>query len=210
MKAICICLPEAPARIEKAKSHFESHGLTDVDFFTGINAPVAGLATWHTYEIDHPGCGFRMGAKPTGCWLGHYMVWNAMTRMPDDAYLVLEDDAELHEGFAQKFEQALHDVPSDYAFLYVGHCCMQHVPMTHVKGDVYEVHTTNDAYGPIKSVMCTHAYVIRRTIVPYCLRTLRKCWAPVDIQLSREVFPNVKVYVVMPRIISQFDTVIPP
>jgi GR25 family glycosyltransferase involved in LPS biosynthesis len=199
MRAICICLPEYPERIEKAKAHFESHGL-DVEFFWGINAPVAGLATIHPYEVDHPGSGYRMGFKPTGCWLSHYMLWGAMTRMTDDAYLVLEDDAQLCDGFLEKFDQAMRDVPSDYAFLHPGHCCIQGRPMRHVAGDVYEC----------KDMVCTHAYVIRRNIVPYVMKTLRKCWAPIDIQLQLEVFPNVKTYAVVPRIVSQFDTNIPP
>jgi len=200
MHAICICLPEYPDKIEKAKAHFAERGLTDVSFFWGINAPVAGLATWHPYEVDHPGSGFRMGAKPTGCWLSHYMLWNAMTRMTDDAYLVLEDDAQLEEGFMDKWAQAMRDVPSDYSFLHLGHCCLAGRARQHVVGDVWET----------KEQMCTHAYVIRRGTVPLVLKTLRKCWAPIDIQLAREVFPLVKSYAVVPRIVSQFDTNIPP
>jgi GR25 family glycosyltransferase involved in LPS biosynthesis len=199
MRAICICLPEYPEKIEKAKAHFAERGLTDVEFFYGINAPIAGLATWHPYEVDHPGSGFRMGAKPTGCWLSHYMLWGAMTRMTDDAYLVLEDDAKLDVDFVPKFEQALRDVPSDYSFLHPGHCCIAGTPQTHVAGSIYEC----------KTMACTHAYVVRRSITPYLLKTLRKCWAPIDIQLAREIFPYVKTYAVVPRIVSQFDTVIP-
>ena len=199
MRAICICLPEYPERIEKAKAHFAARGL-DVALFYGINAPVAGLATWHAYEVDHPGEGYRMGPKQTGCWLSHYMLWNAMTRMPDDAYLVLEDDAQLCDGFKEKLDQALRDVPSDYQFLHPGHCCVEGTPMRHVAGSVYEC----------KDMLCTHGYVIRRNVTPYLLKTFRKCWAPIDIQLKLEVFPHVRTYAVVPRIISQFDTPLSP
>jgi GR25 family glycosyltransferase involved in LPS biosynthesis len=199
VRAICICLPEYPEKIEKARAHFAAHGLTDVEFFFGINAQVAGLATWHPYEVDHPGSGFRMGAKPTGCWLSHYMLWSAMTVMTEDAYLVLEDDARLHDGFMRDYEQAMHDVPSDYSFLHLGHCCIEGRPMRHVAGNVYEC----------KEQVCTHAYVLRRDTVPFLLKTLRKCWAPIDIQLQREIFPYVKTYAAVPRIVSQFDTNIP-
>ena len=200
VRAICICLPEYPEKIEKAKAHFADRGLTDVEFFWGINAPIAGLATWHPYEVDHPGSGFRMGAKPTGCWLSHYMLWNCLTRMPDDEYLVLEDDAQLDVGFMDSFAKAMRDVPSDYQFLHLGHCCMQGQPQRHVAGEVYES----------KAQLCTHAYVIRRTVTPFLLKTLRKCWAPIDIQLQIECFPHLKTYAVVPRIVAQFDTMIPP
>jgi hypothetical protein len=68
-----------------------------------------------------------------------------------------------------------------------------------VAGDVYES----------KAMQCTHAYVVRRNITPFLLKTLRKCWAPIDLQLQFEVFPYVKTFAVIPRIVSQFDTVIP-
>lgn len=199
MRAICLTLPEYPERAERARAHFAQHGLTDVEFFYGINAPVAGLATWHPYEVDHPGSGFRMGAKPTGCWLSHYMLWGAMTRMTDDAYLVLEDDAQLHDGFMDSWARAMRDVPSDYSFLHLGHCCMLGRDANYVAGDVYES----------KGMQCTHAYVLRRSLTPYLLKTLRKCWAPIDLQLQFEIFPYVKTFAVIPRIVSQFDTVLP-
>jgi GR25 family glycosyltransferase involved in LPS biosynthesis len=200
MRAICLCLPEYPEKIEKAKAHFAARGLTDVEFFWGINAPIAGLATIHPYEVDHPASGYRMGAKYTGHWLSSYMLWSCMAGMTDDAYLVLEDDAQLCEGFMEKWAQAMRDVPRDYDFLYLGNCCMQGKPARHIAGDVYES----------KGMLCTHAYVLRRATVPFLLKTIRKCWAPTDIQLQFEVFPHVKTYAVLPRIVAQFDTVIPP
>jgi GR25 family glycosyltransferase involved in LPS biosynthesis len=141
-----------------------------------------------------------MGAKPTGCWLSHYALWNAMTRMPDDAYLVLEDDAQLCEGFMEKWAQAMRDVPNDYQFLHLGHCCVEGRPTRHVAGDVYEC----------KEMLCTHGYILRRNTVPLLLKSLRKCWAPIDLQLRDEIFPRVKTYAVVPRIIAQFDTNISP
>jgi GR25 family glycosyltransferase involved in LPS biosynthesis len=200
MRAICLCLPEYPERAQSARSHFAEHGLVDVEFFQGINAPVAGLVTTLPYEIDHPFSGFRMGQKAVGCWLSHYMLWSCMTRMTDDAYLVLEDDAKLCDGFMDQWATAMRDVPSDYQFLHLGHCCTDGKPAELVAGNVYEC----------KSMQCTHAYVMRRNIAPFLLKTMRRCWAPVDIQLQLEVFPHVRTFAVMPRIVAQFDTILPP
>ena len=200
MHAICVTLPETPERMERSRAHFAQAGLTDVEFFTGINARVAGLATSHAYEIDNPGSGWRIGEKGTGCWLSFYMMWASVARMPDDAYLILEDDAQLCDGFMDKWAQAMRDVPSDYDFLFLGHCCMKDKPKRHVAGDIYES----------KGMMCGHAYVLRRSTVTFLLQKIRKCWAPLDIQLAHEVFPLVKVYAVMPRIVSQFNTDLAP
>jgi len=200
MKTFCICLPEYQVQIEKARTHFTASGLTDVDFFCGINAPVAGLDTSHLYEYDHPGSGFRMGAKGTGCWLSHYMLWNCLLRLPDEHFLVLEADAQFHDGFRDKFAQALRDTPANFDFLHLGHCCLKGHKTKPIVGLVHE---TN-------KMLCTHAYVIRRGCIPFLLKTLRKVWAPIDIQLQLECFPHLRTYAVMPRIVSQFDTELPP
>ena len=199
VRAICICLPEYPDQIQRAKDHFAEVGL-EVEFFWGIHAKIAGLATWHAYEYDHPGSGYRMGAKATGCWLSHYMLWNCMTRMVDDHYLVLENDAKLPPDFVARLAQAMSDAPADFDFLHVGHCCVEGHPKTHVKGDVWES----------KHAQCTHGYVVRRNILPFLLKTMRKIWAPIDIQMQLEVFPQLKTFIVWPRIVDQFDMNLPP
>jgi GR25 family glycosyltransferase involved in LPS biosynthesis len=197
MRASCIYLPEQPARVANAKAHFVERGLPDVEFFTGINAQVAGLATWHMYEVDNPG--FRIGPHPTGVWLSHYMLWSALNCLPDEHSLIFETDAQLDVDFKAKWAQAMQDVPPDFDFLFLGHCCMQGRPMSHVAGAIYES----------KEPVCLHAYVLARKCIPFLLKSLRKCWAPIDMQLVREVFPHVKTYVVLPRIAAQFDTYIP-
>lgn len=200
MRTVCICLPEYPEQIEKAKAHFDAVGLTDYEFLWGINAPVAGLATSHVYERDHPGSGFRMGAKPTGIWLSHWIAWNVLMRYPDDRFLILETDAMFHDGWQVKLGQALNDAPSNFDFLHIGHCCMEGHPREHVAGDVYES----------KHAQCTHGYIVARKCFPLLLRTLRKVWAPIDVQLQLECFPHLLTYAVMPRIVSQHGTVLSP
>lgn len=199
MRSFCISLPEQPAKRERATAHFRFHGVAP-EFFTGINAPVAGLTTSHTYERDHPGTGFRMGSAPTGCWLSHYMLWGALALQPEEHFLVLEDDAKLCDEFAGKFRAAVANTPRDFDFLHVGHCCLKGHPQTHVTPDIVET----------KCVQCTHAYVVARKCLPFLLQTMRRVWAPIDIQLQLEAFPHLKTYAVVPRIVDQFNTEIPP
>lgn len=200
LRAVCICLPEYPEQIIAAQEHFKAVGLDGCEYVWGFHAPTAGLATSHVYERDHPGSGFRMGEKPTGIWLSHYMAWNCLMRYPDDHFLVLETDAKFEDGWKDKFDQALKDAPSNWDFLHVGHCCMEGHDRKHVAGLVWES----------KSMQCTHAYVVARKCLPFVLRTLRKVWAPIDIQMQLECFPHLHTFAVMPRIISQFNTILPP
>lgn len=200
MKTICLCLPEYPEAIEKAKAHFEASGLTDVEFIWGINAPVAGLATSHCYDLDHPGTNFKMGAKPTGIWLAHIIAWSVAMQFSDEYIMVLETDAQFHDGWKEKLEESVKIAPSNADFIYPGSCCTEGHERTWVGGDVWEC----------KHVQCTHCYIVRRAVLPFMLKTIRKCYAPIDIQMQLECFPHLKVYAILPRIVSQFNTVIPP
>lgn len=203
MKTYCLCLPEYPDKIEAATKHFTDAGVGNVEFFWGINATAAGLdglSTVNTYEIDNPGSGYRMGPKPTGIWLSHYMLLNHIMHTNAEHAMILEDDAKFEDGWKPKLEQALKDVPSNFDFLHPGYCCAEGHPRTHVKGDVYET----------KHAQCTHCYVVRRGAIPFVLGRLRKIWSPIDIAFVFEVFPHLRTYAIMPRLVSQFNTVIPP
>ncbi len=204
MKTICLCLPEYPDQIEAAKKHFEESGLYDVEFFWGINAEVAGLATEHPYERDNPGTGFKIGYKCTGIWLSHYMLWSALSRGNEEHYMILETDAKFLDGWKQKLDDALKIIPTNFDFLYPGHCC--------VEGHAHTV-SGNGMFGEVwetKSIQCSHCYIVRRWTLQFMLRTLRKIWAPIDIQMQLECFPYLKTYAIIPRIVEQFNTVISP
>ena len=123
-----------------------------------------------------------------------------MMRMPDEQFLVLETDAKLADDFGSRLARAMTAVPSNFDFLHVGHCCLGNHPKKHVADEVWES----------KHMQCTHAYIVRRGVLPFLCKTIRKCWAPIDIQLQLECFPHLKTYAVVPRIVSQFDTELSP
>lgn len=200
LKTICLCLPEYPDQIEAAREHFMEVGLGDVEFFPGINAEVAGLATWHTYERDNPNTGFKIGTKCTGIWLSHWVLWAAMARENCEHIMVLETDARFLAGWKEKLKESLGIAPTNFDFLYPGHCCLKGHPQTHVAGDVWET----------KNIQCTHCYIVRRGVLPFLLSTLRKIHAPIDIQLQVECFPSLLTYAIVPRIVEQLNTIIPP
>lgn len=200
MRIFAISLPETPERTEKARAHFVERGV-QAEFFTGIHAPTAGLSTSHTYELDNPGTGYKIGYKPTGIWLSHYMLWAALSiQQTEDRFMILEIDAQFHDDWKPRCIQALKDAPSDFDFLHIGSCCCGGKVNTLIKGEVWDV----------KYPACTHAYIVAKKCLPFLLTTLRKVWAPIDLQLILEAFPHLKVYCVLPRLVDQHDTVINP
>ncbi len=199
MKTFCICLPEYPDKIERAKVYFKENGLDDVEFFWGIHAQTAGLSTEHTYELDNPGSGWRLGYNPTGIWLAHYILWNTLAHLPYDRVMILETDVKFNDNWKARFDKALSDAPGDFDILYTGSCCTEGHPKAHIAGDIWET----------KHMQCTHSYVVRRGAIPVLLR-MRKIWAPVDIQMQLECFPHLKTYAVLPRIFDQHNMTLAP
>ena len=203
MRRFCLTLPETPERTEKARKHFQEMRVYDVTFFNGIHAERAGLQTHHLYEVDNPGTGFKIGHKPTGIWLSHIMLWAALNLLWDEHFMILEVDAQFGPDWHTRVNSALTDAPRDFDMLYVGSCCCKGRPTKHIKGDVYEV----------RWPLCSHAYIVAKKALPILLASQRKCWSPIDIGLGFDTFdknPEMKVYTVLPRIVEQFDTVIPP
>lgn len=204
VRAYCITLPETPERTEKAKEHFKVRGVK-VEFFEGIHAEKFGLNTVHTYDVDNPGTNFRIGFKPTGIWLSHYMLWAALKMRYEadrycDTFMVLEIDAKFPADWVARLKTALDVLPSDWDMLYIGSCCCKGQPTIPIRDPVYEVH------WPV----CTHAYMVRGKALATMLRTQRKVYAPIDISLTFHSHPELRVYTVLPRIVDQFDTEITP
>lgn len=199
MRVFCINLPESSERTEKAKAHFKERMVYDVTFFPGIHAERFGLLTSHCYEVDNPGSGYKIGHKQIGIALSHYMLWNALTLLADEHFLVIEDDAQFPENWHTRLTQAMSDVPRDFDALYIGSCCTCDKSKYPIKGEVFEV----------KYPFCTHAIIWAKKALPVLLETQRKIWAPIDLALVFQTLPKLKVYTVLPAIVGQFDTVFP-
>lgn len=200
MKTLCLTLPETPDRQERARQHFADRGVTDVHFIMGIHAEKAGLKATHPYEVDAPGSGYLMGPKPTGIFLGHYIAWSICAALPDEHFMIFEDDVILPEDWQAKSVEALADTPENWDVLFFGSCCTEGHPKKHVAGNVWET----------KHAQCLHAYAVSRRAVARMIETQRDFYGPADILLIYHTFESLRVYAVLPRIAIQVDTEIPP
>ena len=180
--------------------HHSERGVI-AQFFYGIHAPKLGVETTLPYEVDSPGSGFKIGPKPTGCWLSHRALWAACLLLPDDLFFIIEDDAKFPEDWSARVNQAVLDA-TDFDVLYIGSCCTGDKPTRHVAGNVYEVQWP----------FCTHGYIVRRSALHTLIETQdeARCYAPIDVSLALHSLPKLKTRVVKPRILDQFDTEILP
>ena len=199
IRPFVVTVPEEAHRTQFIQEHFKSVGI-EAEEFAGVSANESGLVTTHCYEIDNPGSGWKIGPKPTACWMSFYMLWSALNLLPDSHFLTLEWDAKFPNDWRERTERALLDVPADFDMLFIGSCCCQGKPQTRIAGEVFEV----------KYPLCGHATIIAKKALPVILRTQRKIYAPIDISLAFHTLPHLKAYTVLPRIVDQFATVIPP
>lgn len=219
MRIICLATPvEEPDRVARAQAHFAERGVPISGYAMGLHKTTSGLTTTHPYMVDRPDPDaprYVMGPHPTNIWIGHYLVWNALILSGDPAWCVLECDAKFPPDWRPRVEQAFHEAPADWDLIYLGSCCTAGRQATPVLGTttLYQIAGT--------APQCNHAYALTRAAAEILVTTLRKVWAPIDIQQASEcwgsplprcvppVAPPVRplqVYTVLPRIIDQWDT----
>lgn len=217
LRFVCLATPvEDPERFARAQQHFTERGVFP-DYFHGLHKSTSGLDTSHLYMVDRPEPNaepYRMGPHPTNIWLGHYFLWQALKLSGQSHWAVIECDAQFHEGWQLRLQAALFHTPPDFDFLYFGSCCTTGRGAELVEGDVYQM----SGIAP----QCNHGYIIAAKAVPVLERVLRKVWAPIDIQQASETFARgyplprcipaeeparrLHTYVILPRIVDQFDT----
>ena len=104
MKVYCINLQRRPDRREKVEKEFQREGLENVEFFTATDG------------CDHP----RMNRGECGCTDSHIRVWRDIVAKGHPWALVFEDDARLVEGFKERLEEVLPDLPNDWDYVNLG------------------------------------------------------------------------------------------
>lgn len=207
MKVICITLDDDYVRVigsntprAATRVHLAARGV-DAQFFKGVDAAKLGLVTTHPYTFDDPNSTLIAEPRVVGCWLSHRAVWSAclLADLIEDEFLIIEDDAKFPENWKERYEAARVALPPDWDVLFLGSCCTAGRPTRHVAGDVYEVEWP----------LCLHAYLVRRRALGTMVATQDDCWGPIDVTLFARTWPLLRVYTVLPRIIDQFDMVLP-
>jgi len=194
----CISLKSAVKRRETVSNHLKSHGI-DFHLFDAINGPRMGLDTRLSYLDDHPdwkpedGPTYRIGQGVLGCAMSHYTVWRIMEYLNDDYFFVVEDDVELCEGFKEKLMATIQNLPSDWQFVFVGHCCLDPKMVMVREGIAHTPHPP----------MCNHAYMVRKTAVKHLIETNELMYAPIDIQLQKRTLPTISHYSLVPPLAIQ-------
>lgn len=195
MRTFCLTCPEQPTRRTDAERHFLARGL-EVDFVWGYHAETFGILC--SKPVNNMGDLVR--TPMVGLTLSHYMVWNICLHVPGDSFLILEDDAKFEYEWKTRFDQTLIDLPEDWDICLIGSSHTTDKPRRHITGEVYEV-----TYP-----FCTHAYMVKKKALPVLLETCRKANQHIDTLMILCAYPHLRVFTVLPRIVDQRGTFLPP
>lgn len=201
------------AQYEHAKKYFSEQGVEDIYWLNGVHARAWGIKGTHIYLLDNkPEEKFYVGDANCGNFISQAMAYRVMEFGDYSHYLYLEGDCEFVEGWKEKLELALEDIPADFDMLYVGSCCAREKSPVLVSERSNLYHFPNRGgenywhYYPL----ATHCYIIAKKAVQTMIETQRDCANPTDIAIARYALGSMKVFGILPRLANQFNTNLTP
>jgi GR25 family glycosyltransferase involved in LPS biosynthesis len=199
MNPIIITLRGSP-RTEVAIGRMKESGIEKFRIFHGFNGAKSGLVATIKYAEDDPQNPQTIGPKHIGCTMSHIMLWTALELDDTDSdyWMIFEDDILLRDGWREKVEQALREVPDDWDIIFAGSCCSQGRVGEKVGQYLYRCHP-----------LCNHFYIVRRKALKTLLETNTEIYAPIDLQVYFKSRMFLNSYSILPRVADQFETEIP-
>jgi len=192
-RTFCITLKETPKRRKEAQKYFDDIGLK-VEFFDGAYGESLSLKTTSSNLIEFNKDDIFITSGAIGCCLSHFLLWNICNYLPENEYLIIEDDAIFCENFlSNKFELFYKQLPPDWEFVNVGW-----IPY----GNDESCRKISENIS-IRIPSGTQAYLIKKSIIPYLIKSFYPVQYPLDLMLINRVFPNIKHYVFDPSLVSQ-------
>jgi GR25 family glycosyltransferase involved in LPS biosynthesis len=191
-RTFCITLKETPKRKLQAEKYFKEIGL-EVEFFDGIHGATIGLNSIQPNEIEFPGSDVYITQGAIGCYLSHLCLWKHLLCLPDEEFLVLEDDVCFVDGFMEKFDKYYQQLPSDCQFVYVGR-------LPYGRDENFRGISKNIS---IQKSAGTHAYLIKKSSLPIFIDNIKNASCGIDLLLIERVLPKVSYYVFTPTLAEQ-------
>ena len=185
------------------KSHQKRKDITDsclkesninVEWINGIDAKGFGLNSNIPNLIDQQGVlpqyinPYFMSQGHLGCYLSHYLIWNIIQFLPEEEFLIVEDDVYPVHEWESLYENFYNALPNDWEYVYLGYCCEPEKD----KIKIVNEHVRSGIISPL----CTHAYMIKKSTAEMLIDSCNKPWAHVDIIIR---FANIKLNWYMPN-----------
>ncbi len=194
-RTFCVTLRETPKRREEAQKYFDSNNFK-VEMFEGVHGQSFGLKTTIPNYSVFPGREYFIPQGAVGCILSHLMLWNILIHLPEEEFLIVEDDIILAEGFEEKFAKVKGELPPDWEICFVGWS-----PAGNEYAKVSSTHVTDNIV--ITTPVCTHAYMVKKSAIKTLIETNQLAWDALDHQILKRSLPKMKHYAFSPPLITQ-------
>jgi len=191
-KTFCITLKETPLRTKGFLELAKRAGV-EATIFHGAFGSGLGIAPKLSNDLENPHRKVFLNDAAMGCNMSHFILWNVLKYLPEDEFLVLEDDAILQEDFIPKFQELYARLPEGWQFAYVGW-----VPYGK---DITPVIV--DEGISIRLPSATHAYLVKKSALDILCSGLLPFHSPTDLTIIHNCLPKLKYYVFDPPIVHQ-------
>ena len=191
-------------RFDDTVKHLDEQGIK-WERFDGVDNQICRLQSKDTFDFDR--AGERLESKHVAATLTHYLLWKVMQYQPDDSFVALEFDVRFVEGWQQAYHSAMALLPEDWDLVYLGSCCCKDRETTPITN--FFINKSTNLFS-VKYPLCGHAIMYRKKSLETLLDVHQKINMPLDIAMYHMSLPKLKVYTILPRIVDQHATFLPP
>lgn len=194
----CITLPETPERQREASKHFQERGV-DVEWVRGIHGHGFGLKAAHPAQELNVSRDWRIHPNHLGLVVSHHIVWTLFEHSGYEECIVLEDDACFPVDWKRRFLEHKQALPSDWQWVTLGSIGWEE--------------NMRQNWERVNNLTCasrgcatgTHAYMIKRSVLPILHHTQWIARDHIDNQLGWRTYSRCKHYVFYPNLIEQYS-----
>lgn len=150
-----------------------------------------------------PWCASFCTPAMVGCGLSHINLWRRIVAEQLPMALILEDDAVLAPGFAEKLQSVVTtEVPAGWHVVLAG-CFMCSSWVQGILGNGWTKETSSRSIHPVSYFNGTHAYVVSLEGARYLLHHAPKVEWHIDQQMGR--IPGLRLYACKDPLAIQYD-----
>jgi GR25 family glycosyltransferase involved in LPS biosynthesis len=191
-RTFCITLKETPLRTRSFNDSAKTAGVT-AELFYGVFGKKLGMIPKYPNILESSNSEIFMTEGAVGCVFSHLTLWKALSILPENEFMVLEDDALFTEGFKDKFHSLYIKLPSNWEFVYVGW-----IPYGN---DMIPVKVEEGISIQLPSA--THAYLVKKSVLERLVDATYPIQSPLDLTLINKVLPTINYYVFDPSLVGQ-------
>lgn len=190
-------------RFDETTKHLDEQGIK-WERFDGMDNTICRLLPVETFDVDR--AGDKIGPKHIAATLTHILLWKVMQYQPDESFISLEFDVRFVEGWRERFDDVMNNLPEDWDLVYLGSCCCKGRETYPVVVNNVESKNLFDVRYPL----CGHSILYRKKCLETLLTIHQKINMPLDIAMYHMSLPKLRCYTVLPSIVTQHNTFMPP